>query len=99
MSFFGRTFIIIALFAGAVHVFRRDITKVVSVLKKPTENFIKEVKNELETTNKSTANTIGSIVGKDSVNNGIKEQQIAAQQAAESIKNTTTTSTKSTELK
>ncbi len=52
MSFFGRTFVVLALFAGAVHVFRRDIARVVGVLKKPTENFIREVKHEIDTGNK-----------------------------------------------
>jgi hypothetical protein len=90
MSFFGRTFIVLALFAGAVHVFRRDITRVVGVLKKPTENFIKEVKNELETTSKTTS----GILGKDTVTNGLKEQQQAAQEAADTVKTSTNTNPK-----
>ncbi len=97
MSFFGRTFIVLALFAGAVHVFRRDITRVVGILKKPTENFVKEVKNELESSGKATSGILGS--GKDTVTNGIKEQQQAAQQAADTVSQTPLSTSSSTKPK
>lgn len=71
MSFFGRTFVLFALFAGAVHVFRKDIARVAGVLKKPTENFLKEVKSEIDS-NKAA----GAIAS------GVKSEAHAASTAA-----------------
>jgi hypothetical protein len=45
--FFGRTLVGLALIAGVVHVFRKDLTRIVSVLRKPTQQFLQEVKKEL----------------------------------------------------
>jgi hypothetical protein len=45
--FFGRTLFGLALIAGVVHVFRKDITRIASVLRKPTQQFLQEVKKEL----------------------------------------------------
>ncbi len=53
MSFFGRTVIVVALIAGAASVFRRDIARVVGVLRKPTENFIRDVKGEIDAASKA----------------------------------------------
>jgi uncharacterized protein HemX len=50
MSFFTRALVGAALVAGIVHVFRKDLQKVAKVLQKPAENFVKEVKKELDAT-------------------------------------------------
>jgi len=48
MSFFTRTVIGLALVAGVVHVFRKDLQKLARVVQKPAETFVKEVKRELD---------------------------------------------------
>jgi len=48
MSFFGRALLTAAVVAGVVHVFRRDIRRILVALQKPTETFLSEVKKELE---------------------------------------------------
>ena len=48
MSFFGRVLLTAAVVAGVVHVFRRDIGRILGALQKPTEKFIKEVQKELD---------------------------------------------------
>lgn len=48
MSFFVRTAIGIALVVGAVRIFRKDISRIIDALKGPTQTFIKEVKQELD---------------------------------------------------
>jgi hypothetical protein len=48
MSFFGRALLTGALLAGVVHVFRRDLTRILGALRQPTQHFIKEVQRELE---------------------------------------------------
>ena len=53
MSFFGRALLTAAVVAGVVHVFRRDIKRILGALQKPTETFISEVKKELESTKSS----------------------------------------------
>jgi hypothetical protein len=49
MSFFGRAALVVAVAAGVAHVFRKDLKKIISVLKKPAENFVKDVRKELDT--------------------------------------------------
>lgn len=49
MSFFTRLAVVALVVGSVVHVFRKDIVRVAGVLKKPTENFIREVKRELDT--------------------------------------------------
>ena len=56
-SFLGRLVIIGALAAGVYSVFRRDILRVGKFLKKPTENFIADIKKELDT---NTATKVGA---------------------------------------
>lgn len=58
MSFFVRSALSVAIVLGVVHVFKRDITRIARVLKKPTENFINDVKKEITSTNSG-----GSIAG------------------------------------
>ena len=48
MSFFGRVLLTAAVVAGVAHVFRRDITRILGALQKPTEKFMKEVQKELD---------------------------------------------------
>lgn len=60
MSFFVRSALSVAIVVGVVHVFRRDITRIARVLKKPTENFINDVKKEISST-KSTGSIAGSL--------------------------------------
>ena len=43
MPIFGKTFFALALVAGAVHVFRKDLIRVAGILRKPLESFVKEV--------------------------------------------------------
>ncbi len=45
---FSRALLTFAVITGIAHVFRRDLKRVVGVLKKPTETFVKELKNEIE---------------------------------------------------
>lgn len=40
----------IALIAGAVHVFRKDLFKIAGVLKRPAQNFVKDVQDEMKKT-------------------------------------------------
>ena len=47
MSFFTRTVVGLALLAGVVHVFRKDLQKVARVLQRPAENFVRDVRSEL----------------------------------------------------
>jgi len=60
MPIFGKTFFALALVAGAVHVFRKDLIRVASILKKPLESFVKEVsensKAAVEATKSTTLN-------------------------------------------
>jgi hypothetical protein len=48
MSFFGRALLTAAIVAGVVHVFRRDMTRIVGALRKPTETFLRDVKREID---------------------------------------------------
>jgi hypothetical protein len=50
MSMFSRTVVVLALLGAGVHFFRKDLQKLARVLQKPAENFVKEVKRELDTT-------------------------------------------------
>ena len=59
-SFLGRLVIIGALAAGVYSVFRRDILRIGKFLKKPTENFIADIKKELDT------NAVKSVSGEAS---------------------------------
>lgn len=47
---FQRAVVFLALVGAGVHFFRKDLQKVARVLQKPAENFVKDVKRELETT-------------------------------------------------
>lgn len=83
MSFFGRTAITIAVIAGILHVFRRDVARIVGVLRKPTENFIKEVKKEIDNPAATGAITARSQEGAAT---GAAEKLSAAAHAAEQVK-------------
>ena len=80
----------VALAAGAAHVFRRDIAKVVGVLRKPTENFIKEVKSEIDA-NKGAAAAIGAAAkaGEGAGAQAAAAANTAAEQTKESLKRAT----------
>jgi hypothetical protein len=81
MSFFTRTVIGLALVAGVVHVFRKDLAKIGRVLQKPAENFVKEVKKELDAdTGKKAAAVLGD--GAQAAG-GVSAADAARQQAAE----------------
>jgi len=55
MPLFGKTFFALALVAGAVHVFRKDLIRVAGILRKPLESFVKEVaENSKAATTKSS---------------------------------------------
>ena len=51
---FGRIIITAAVVAGVVHVFRRDLRRIVGALQKPTATFLADVKRELDSANKPT---------------------------------------------
>ncbi len=48
MSFFGRVLVTAAVVAGVVHVFRRDLRRIVGVLQKPAAAFLTDVRRELD---------------------------------------------------
>jgi hypothetical protein len=48
MSFFMRGAVVLALVAGAVHVFRKDLVRISSALRGPAQNFVKEVSAEMQ---------------------------------------------------
>ena len=50
MSFFGRVVLTAAVVAGVVHVFRRDLKRIIGVLQKPTATFLADVRKELDAT-------------------------------------------------
>ena len=83
MSFFGRVMITAVVVAGVVHVFRRDIGRILGALQKPTQNFIKEVQKELDV-QKAGAGIVGS--GSSSVSgvsSGVLKHAAGVQAAAE----------------
>ena len=47
MSFFTRAVVGLAIVAGIVHVFKKDLRKIARVLQKPAENFVADVRKEL----------------------------------------------------
>lgn len=55
MSFFGRGLILAALIAGTISVFRKDLTRILAALRKPTQSFIRDVASELEASSKAGA--------------------------------------------
>lgn len=57
MSFFMRTALVVGLVAGAVHVFRKDLVKIAGVLRKPAQNFVKEVQTEMKAAQPSLPTT------------------------------------------
>jgi hypothetical protein len=57
MPIFGKTFFALALVAGAVHVFRKDLIRVASMLKKPLESFVKEVSENSKAAAEATKST------------------------------------------
>ena len=60
MSFFTRTALVVALVAGAVHVFRKDIVKIAGVIKRPAQNFVKDVQDEMKKGSTSADVTSGT---------------------------------------
>lgn len=40
--------VVVALVAGAVHVFRKDLVRISSALRGPAQNFVKEVSAEMQ---------------------------------------------------
>ena len=60
MSFFTRTVIGLAIAAGIVHVFKKDLRKLAQVLQKPTETFVKDVRKGLDAT-KPTSDKAASL--------------------------------------
>ena len=64
MSFFMRTVVGLAIVAGVVRIFRKDISRIVETLRGPTTNFIKEVRQELDVSSVKKAGT--TAVGSDS---------------------------------
>ena len=60
MSFFGRALLTGALVMGIVHVFRRDLTRIIGALRAPTQHFIKEVQRELEEKKTEGSNEAGA---------------------------------------
>jgi hypothetical protein len=84
MSFFGRTVITLAVVAGILHVFRRDVARIVGVLRKPTENFLRDVKKEID-----TGATPGALAARSQSTTTITtsaEKAAAAASAAEQVK-------------
>ena len=55
MSFFGRVVLTAAVVAGVIHVFRRDLKRIVGVLQKPTATFLADVRRELESSPSSSS--------------------------------------------
>jgi hypothetical protein len=83
MSFFGRTIIIVALVAGAASVFRRDIARIAGVLRKPAENFIRDVKDEIDKGAGPAA--AGRALSGSASASGAAEKAAAAAGAAEAV--------------
>lgn len=86
MSFLTRALVGAALVAGVVHVFRKDLQKVAKVLQKPAENFVKEVKKELDAT--SAQKVAGSLPtaaasGEGAAAQAAEHARVAAAAAAE----------------
>lgn len=48
MSFFFRTVVGLAIVAGTVRIFRKDIARIVETLRGPAQTFVKDVRRELE---------------------------------------------------
>lgn len=48
MSFFGRGALLLAVTAGVVHVFRKDLRRILGAVSKPASKFVSEVRQELE---------------------------------------------------
>jgi hypothetical protein len=88
MSFFGRAVLTIAVVAGVAHVFRRDLRRILGALQKPTEQFISEVKRELEDKSKAGGDSITGGGGGGSGSGGMTPEKSAAgaQAAAELAK-------------
>jgi hypothetical protein len=83
MSFFGRVMITAVVVAGVVHVFRRDIGRILGALQKPTQNFIKEVQKELDV-QKAGAGIVGSSSSSISgASSGVLKHAAGVQAAAE----------------
>lgn len=62
MPLFGKTFFALALAAGAVHVFRKDLIRVAGILRKPLETFVKEVaENAKDATTKSSTTSSSTL--------------------------------------
>ena len=95
MSFFTRAVVGIALVAGVLHVFRKDVQKIARALQKPAENFVKDVRKELD--DGGVAHTIasGTITSSTSAAAKIARSEIAAA-AAEAVREMPTTAVPST---
>ena len=71
MSFFGRVVLTAAVVAGVVHVFRRDLKRIIGVLQKPAATFLADVRKELDSTplapTASQSTTSSSTLDKSSI--------------------------------
>ena len=61
MPLFGKTFFALALVAGAVHVFRKDLIRVAGILRKPLESFVKEVAENSKAATKSSTTSSSTL--------------------------------------
>ena len=85
---FSRTVVVLALLGAGVHFFRKDLTKLARVLQKPAENFVKEVKRELDAPSaqgaaSKAADAVTGLVGGAA---GAAEQARVAEAAARDVR-------------
>jgi hypothetical protein len=76
MSFFGRTLVVFAVAAGIAHVFRKDLLRLVSAVRKPAATFIQDLKKELEVS--PAKSSTAAEVSANSPPSDISKQAIAA---------------------
>lgn len=78
MSFFGRAAVFVAIAAGVAHVFKKDLKRIIGAVRKPAENFVKDVKKELDAAPKAIESSGGNTIHRP-LATPPKEAQVPAQ--------------------
>jgi hypothetical protein len=98
MSFLGRTVLLAAVIGVGLTLFRKDITRLLAVLRKPAQNFVQDVKKELDAGNLKGLATKTEAGASAAVGRSAED----AKAAAEAVRNATekpATATAEKELK